>query len=86
MPDTIIYNVIIKNTNPNNAWTTQCLKEPNRKALIDSIFAMVYDKRVTAYDYDTGKILTPKEIQNREKNEFKRDRYRSDPICRAMVF
>ncbi len=47
--DTIIYQVIISNPNPEDTWTTRCLSGLNRKTLVDSIFRMVYDGKLTAY-------------------------------------
>ena len=70
--DTIIYNVVVKNPDLNDQWTSHCLKGTHRMALIDSVFAMLYNNRITAYDYDTGDKLTPKEVQKRENKEFKR--------------
>lgn len=71
--DTITYDVIIKNPNPDDKWTAKCLKQLHRKALIDSIFSMIYDGKAKAYDYDTGKLLSPEEIRKRENKTFKRE-------------
>jgi hypothetical protein len=67
--DTIIYEVIIQNADPENTWTEQCLKGLNRSMLIDTIFNMIYDKRAVAYDYDSHEKLTPRQIQKLENSK-----------------
>jgi hypothetical protein len=64
--DTIIYDVIIRSTNPDDAWVTACLRGLKRAELIDSLFAMVYDKRLTAFDFDTHRALRIKDIEKIE--------------------
>ena len=46
--DTIIYQVIISNPNPDDTWITSCLSGLNRKTLVDTIFSMVYNGRLIA--------------------------------------
>ena len=72
--DTIIYDVIIKNPNPEDAWTNECLKNLHHSSLIDSLFTLVYSQQAVAYDYDTQKPLKVKDIRSMEKEEsFSRD-------------
>jgi hypothetical protein len=72
--DTITYEVRISNPNPEDAWTAKCLGRLNRKALIDSIFAMVYENRVVAYNHETNERLTPKQLEKNEASPgFNRD-------------
>lgn len=72
--DSIIYDVIVKNPSSDDAWTAECLKNLNRKKLIDMIFENIYKEKITAFDYSTNKKLNPKEVKNIEKEEsFKRE-------------
>ena len=50
--DTIIYQVLINNPNPDDSWTKKCLGRLHRRALIDSIFSMVYENRAIAYNHE----------------------------------
>jgi hypothetical protein len=75
MADTIIYQVIISNPNPDDTWTTRCLRGLNRKSLVDSIFSMVYDGRLTAVNRETHEKLTTKQLKDLEKADgFNRDK------------
>ena len=74
--DTIIYGVVLKNTNPDDYWTEECLKHVDRKKITDIIFKAIYEGRITAYDYFENTPLTIAEIKNLEKeNEFNRDKF-----------
>ena len=74
--DTIIYGVVLKNTNSNDYWTEDCLKYVDRKKITDIIFNAIYAGRITAYDYYENTPFTIDEIKKIEKeNEFKRDRF-----------
>jgi hypothetical protein len=93
--DTIIYQVIISNPNPDDTWTTSCLNGLNRKILVDSIFGMVYDGRLIAYNRETHEKLTLKQLKDIEKADgFSRDKigmiqfteaWYLDPATRAMT-
>jgi hypothetical protein len=73
--DTIIYQVIISNPNPEDTWTTSCLRGLNRKGLVDSIFSMVYDGRLDAVNRETHEKLTMKQLKDMEKADgFSRDK------------
>jgi hypothetical protein len=67
--DTIIYEVIIKNPNPDDPWTEKCLSRLNRSALIDSIFDMVYSGTAKAYNHNTNELLTIKQVGKIEKKD-----------------
>jgi hypothetical protein len=72
--DTIIYDVIIANTNPDDTWTTHCLAGLDRNMLIGNIFDMVYAGRANAYNHETGEKLTPKQLEDIEAGQsFSRD-------------
>lgn len=67
--DTIIYDVIIHNLNPDDLWAEQTLQYLNHQALIDSLFELVYQKRAVAYDYFEMKPLKIKDIIRMENEE-----------------
>ncbi len=73
--DRIIQDIIIKNNNPDDSWAEQCLKGMQRKALVDTLFGMVYTQKAVAYDFDTNEKLTIRQIRKIEKKEgFSRDK------------
>ena len=76
LADTIIYGVVLKNSNPDDLWTEECLKNVDRKKITEIIFNAIYDGKITAYDYFENTPFTIAEIKNLEKeNDFDRDRF-----------
>ena len=72
--DTIIYDVLISNPDPTDPWAIRSLGRLNRKAMIDSIFSMVYTQRAVAYNHETNERLTLKQVRQIEAAEgFSRD-------------
>jgi hypothetical protein len=72
--DTITYDVIIRNPDPGDTWRAQCLSRLNHKALIDSIFDLVYTGRALAFNLETREQLTPRQIKDIEEEQgFSRD-------------
>ena len=67
--DTIIYDVIIKNTNPYDKWGEKSLGKLQRGRFIDSLFALVYEKKAKAYDYFSNEELSPRQVREMEKEE-----------------
>ena len=92
--DTIIYDVIIKNPNPDDQWTNECLKSLKKDSLIDMIFELAYSENADVYDFFTGEKLTKRSIKKLEKQkDFNRDligkiqfteRWYFDPINQKM--
>ncbi len=73
--DTIIYDVIIRNPNPDDSWTESCLAGFKRTMFIDSIFTLVYSGRLAAYDFESHKELRVKDIKQIEaEKDFARDK------------
>jgi hypothetical protein len=66
--DTIIYDVIIKNPNPNDEWTEECLQHFNRPNFVNDIFQAVYNKEVEAFDYFNDELLKPNKLQKMEED------------------
>ena len=72
--DTITYDVIILNPNPDDSWTEECLRTLHHKELIDNIFNMINSEKADAYDYTTNERLTNKQLQRIENESgFSRD-------------
>jgi hypothetical protein len=72
--DTIIYDVIIQNPNPDDAWAVQCLEGLNHRLLIDNLFEMVYSGKLIAFDHTTNEKLTPRQVRKIEETEgFRRE-------------
>jgi hypothetical protein len=72
--DTITYDVVITNPDPQDTWTAQCLSRLNRKGLVDSLFSMVYDETAIAYNFETLEKMTPAQVKKLESAEgFSRD-------------
>lgn len=85
--DTIIYDVVIRNTNPSDSWGEQSLGKLNHAKLIDSLFALVYEKKATAYDYFSNEKMSLKQIEAMEKEEgFSRDRIGKIQFTEAWYF
>jgi hypothetical protein len=73
--DTIIYDVVIRNPNPDDTWKAFCLSRVNYAVLIDSIFSMVYSGRISAFDHETREKLTIRQVQEIENADgFSRDK------------
>ena len=72
--DTIIYEVKIKNPDPDDKWAEKCLASFDRNRFVDQLFNAVYDKRATVYDFFSGEELTPRGLKRIEKSkDFSRD-------------
>jgi hypothetical protein len=85
--DTITYDVIIKNPNPEDMWTEKFLHKLNRKALIDSIFSMAYAGRIKAYNIETNEQLTLRDLKGIEKQPgFNRDNIGGIQFTEAWYF
>ncbi len=67
LADTIIYNVVIKNPDPEDDWQEYSLKYLDKKALSNMIFNAIYNGRLTPYSYQYEKIMTLDEVKQMEK-------------------
>lgn len=67
--DTIIYSVVIKNTDPSDHWTTECLSHLDRNKLVDQLFESVYKHHAQAYNYLTDTPMSVGEIKAIEEQE-----------------
>ncbi|MFO7922753.1 MAG: hypothetical protein R6U58_03605 [Bacteroidales bacterium] len=72
--DTMTYDVVIKNPNPDDLWTEESLSNLKRDALIDLIFDAIYSKNLVPYDFFSKKALSVKDIKRLEDDpEFSRE-------------
>ncbi|MBN2611069.1 MAG: hypothetical protein JXB00_05890 [Bacteroidales bacterium] len=72
MADTIIYDVVIKNPNPDDTWTQECLKGLKKEIFIDELFEKVYSGELAAYNFENNEIISPvalKEMENKKTVE-----------------
>lgn len=75
LADTIIYDVVIKNPDPEDTWTAYCLKKLDYSQLVDNWFNRVYTGELTAYDDLTNLPMNIKEIKKIEdQSDFSRDK------------
>jgi len=72
--DTLISDVLIKNPN-NDEWTNYCLRNLDKKTLVDEIFKSVYKGELMPYEFFKNEPFTIEDIKILEKDpEFSRDR------------
>jgi len=55
----IIYDVIVKNPDPNDDWTDFCLANTNIEPLLNVIFNAIYQKRLIPYYYRSDDSIIP---------------------------
>jgi hypothetical protein len=67
LADTIIYNVVVKNPDPEDDWQEYSLKYFNRQALANIIFNAIYNGRLTPYSYQYENVMTIDEVKEMEK-------------------
>lgn len=73
--DTIIYDVIVSNPNPEDVWTEDCLKSLNMSTLIDELFEKIYSEEMIAYDFYTHTAMRVSDVQYIESApEFSREK------------
>lgn len=65
--DTIVYDILIKNPNPEDRWATACLKNLKRSSFVDSIFEIAYSGDVLVTDYFTNDEISPSQLRKLEK-------------------
>lgn len=72
--DTIIYDVIIKNTDPNDFWTEECLRNVNRDIFIDNLFQNIYNGELEAFHFLTEEKFEISTIKSIERGaEYSRE-------------
>lgn len=69
LADPITYDVVIRNPDPDDAWTTERLEELDLKKLVKIVFQSVEDGKATAYNYHTGERMSITDIKNLEQTD-----------------
>ena len=65
--ESIRYDVIIKNPDPDDEWTETCLKGLDRKKLVNEVYKAIYTGKVKAYDYYTDDPMSVEQVKEIEK-------------------
>ncbi|MFC2152747.1 hypothetical protein ACFLSE_09475, partial [Bacteroidota bacterium] len=94
LADTIITDVVILNPN-NDEWTEYCLRNLDRKILVDEIFKSVYSGDLIPFEFFYNKPLSISDIKDLEENpEFSREKIAKaqfeeawyyDPVSQQMT-
>ncbi len=64
--ENIIYDVVIKIPDPDDPWEVEKLDGYQGSRMISELFNAVYTEKIQAYDYHTGKKLSPDEVRMAE--------------------
>lgn len=73
LADTLVNDVVILNPD-NNEWTEYCLRNLNKKTLVNEIFKAVYEGELAPYEFFNNKSFSIEDIKTLENDpEFSRD-------------
>lgn len=73
--DTIIYEVMIHNSDTLDQWESTKIKNVHTKQIVDDCFNMIYSGNKKAYDYYTHEPISINEVKELEaRNDFSRDK------------
>jgi hypothetical protein len=59
----IVYEVIVKNPDPDDTWKEECLKNTHLDRFVQDILKAVKSEKLVAYHYYTGEKLSVKEVE-----------------------
>lgn len=62
----IIYDVVIKIPDPDDPWEVEKLEGYHGNRMVSELFNAVYTEQISAYDYHSGKRLSPDEVRKKE--------------------
>jgi hypothetical protein len=68
MAPLITYSVIVKNPDPEDTWTAECLQYLDMQGFINEIFSGIYEGRIQPIHYHEKRPMALKEIEELEKN------------------
>ena len=75
LADSIIYDVTIKTSDPDDEWSKVCLSRLDREKLTRKVFDAVYSGNAIPYDYASGSQLSISDVKAiEEKAEFSREK------------
>ncbi len=73
--DTVIYDVVVKNPEPDDLWIEESLRRLNREALMDIIFNAIYRKELIPYEYFSREVMSIADVIELENSpEFSREK------------
>jgi len=67
--DPIIYEVIVKNPDPDDEWGNEKIRKLKTRKIIDRIFDAVYAGNATRYNYHTGEVMSIEDISQLEASD-----------------
>lgn len=62
----ITYDIVIRNSNPDDVWTEECLSEFSSAQFINQIFDGLYGNQLKAFTYEENKPLSAEVIKTME--------------------
>ena len=65
--DTIVYDVVVKNPNPDDPYMEKNLRHLKRQKLISEIAQAVFNGQIVAYDFITREPINEKRLKNIKK-------------------
>jgi hypothetical protein len=68
LAETITYDVVLKNPNPDDTWVTECLKGLDLQGFVNQIFDLIYTGKVKALDYYSSQPLAIEDVKMLEKD------------------
>ncbi len=63
----VIYDVVVKNSDPSDEWTDFCLQNLDVQAISNVIFNAVYHKKIIPYHYRMDTVLSIQDVKEIEK-------------------
>ncbi len=65
--ENVIQDIVIRNSDPDDAWAEECLRGMKRKDLVDLAFELAYSGKAAVFDFDTNERLTVRQLKELEK-------------------
>ena len=67
--DTVTYNVIVKNPEPDDTWTEKALGRLDMETLVDMIFEAIYNREMVPRDDYSNEAMSVRDIRRLEQSE-----------------
>lgn len=67
--DTITYDVLIMNPNPDDEWTEACLQNLDKETFIDQVFTSIYNGDLEPIDYYDDEPLKLRKLKQLEEDK-----------------
>jgi hypothetical protein len=73
--DTIIYDVLVLNPDPDDEWINDCIDNLNKNELVEFVFNAVYNEKAKAYHYFTNELFSIEDVKAIENEpDYSRDK------------